>query len=107
MKLYAQPDPRLPQTGKDFGKLGNTPMKYFVMMGAVAATLLTALAAEGRPVRVYEQWCLNVTEGLGGGVYRCQYATYYQCMASRTANGDWCMRNPALGGEDAPGYYYR
>ncbi len=81
-------------------------MKSFVMMGAVAATLLTALAAaEARPVRPYEQWCLNVNEGRGGGVFRCYYATYGQCMASRTANGEWCMRNPALGGE--PQRYYR
>jgi len=81
-------------------------MQSFVMMGAVAATLLTALAAaEARPVRPYEQWCLNVNEGRGGGVFRCYYATYGQCMASRTANGEWCMRNPALGGE--PQRYYR
>jgi len=81
-------------------------MKSFVMMGAAAATLLTALAAaEARPVRPYEQWCLNVNEGRGGGVFRCYYATYGQCMASRTANGEWCMRNPALGSE--PQRYYR
>ena len=81
-------------------------MKSFVMMGAAAATLLTALAAaEARPVRPYEQWCLNVNEGRGGGVFRCYYATYGQCMASRTANGEWCMRNPALGGEQQR--YYR
>jgi hypothetical protein len=81
-------------------------MKSFVMMGAVAATLLTTLAAaEARPVRPYEQWCLNMSEGRGGNVFRCQYATYNQCMASRTANGEWCMQNPALGSEDAPRYY--
>ena len=81
-------------------------MKSFVTMGAVAATLLTALtAAEARPVRPYEQWCLNVNEGRGGGVFRCYYATYGQCMASRTANGEWCMLNPALGSE--PPRYYR
>jgi len=81
-------------------------MKSFVMMGAAAATLLTALAAaEARPVRPYEQWCLNVNEGRGGDVFRCYYATYGQCMASRTANGEWCMLNPALGRE--PPRYYR
>ena len=81
-------------------------MKRFVTMGAVVATLLTTLAvAEARPVRPYEQWCLNVNEGRGGGVFRCYYATYGQCMASRTANGEWCMRNPALGNE--PPRYYR
>ena len=81
-------------------------MKSLVMMGAVAATLLTALAAaEARPVRPYERWCLNMSEGRGGGIYRCYYATYAQCMASRTANGEWCMQNPALGSE--PPRYYR
>ena len=78
-------------------------MKILVIMGAIAATLLTTLAAQARPVRPYEQWCLNMSEGRGGGVYRCYYATYGQCMASRTANGEWCMRNPELGGER----YYR
>jgi hypothetical protein len=80
-------------------------MKSLVMTGAVAATLLTALAAEARPVRPYEQWCLNMSEPRGGGHYRCDYATYGQCMASRTANGEWCMRNPALGGDGPPRYY--
>lgn len=81
-------------------------MKNFVMIGAVAATLLTALAAaEARPVRPYERWCLNVNEARGGGVFRCNYATYNQCMASRTANGEWCMLNPALGSEGPPRYY--
>jgi hypothetical protein len=80
-------------------------MKNFVMIGAVAATLLTALAAEARPVRAYERWCLNVNEPRGGGHYRCSFATYEQCMASRTANGEWCMQNPELGSEGPPRYY--
>jgi hypothetical protein len=89
-----------------FDKLEDTPMKSFVMMGAVAAALLTALAAaEARPVAPYERWCLNMTEGRGGDVFRCEYATYNQCMASRTANGEWCMLNPELGSEDQPRYY--
>jgi hypothetical protein len=80
-------------------------MKNFFISGAVAATLLTTAAAEARPVRPYEQWCLNISEGRGGGIYRCQYATYGQCMASRTTNGEWCMQNPELGYESAPRYY--
>jgi hypothetical protein len=81
-------------------------MKSFVMTGAVAAALLAALAAaEARPIAPYERWCLNMAEGRGGDVFRCQYATYNQCMASRTANGEWCMLNPELGSEDPPRYY--
>ncbi len=80
-------------------------MKNFVVIGAMAATLLTAMAAEARPVQPYERWCLNMSEGRGGGVFRCQYATYGQCMASRTANGEWCMLNPELGSEGPPRYY--
>ena len=83
-------------------------MKSFVIIGAVSTILLTALAAaEARPVRPYERWCLNEKGGRdGGGHYSCNYATYNQCMASRTANGEWCMLNPELGGE-RPRYYYR
>ena len=80
-------------------------MKSFVMIGAVAATLLTTLAAEARPARSSERWCLNISEGRGGSYYRCNYATYGQCMASRTANGEWCMENPALGSEGQRRYY--
>ena len=80
-------------------------MKNFVIAGAAAATLLTALAAEARPVRPYERWCLNVSEGRGGSYYRCNYATYGQCMASRTTNGEWCMQNPELGNKYYPPRY--
>jgi hypothetical protein len=81
--------------------------KSLLIAGAMAATLLTALAAEARPVRSYEQWCLNVKEGRGGSYLSCYYASYNQCMASRTANGEWCMLNPAVGYQGAPGSYYR
>jgi hypothetical protein len=82
-------------------------MKKFVILAAATAALLTAIGAvEARPVRPYDDaWCLNVSEGLGGNIFRCQYATYNQCMASRTTNGEWCMQNPALGSEDQPRYY--
>jgi hypothetical protein len=92
---------------KRFYKLENTAMKNFViLLAATAATLLTAFAsAEARPVALYERWCLNVIEGRGGDVFRCDYATYNQCMASRAANGEWCMLNPALGSEGTPRYY--
>lgn len=72
-------------------------MKNLIMSGAAAVALLSAVtAADARPVRVSESWCLNVSEGRGGAVYRCNYASYGQCMASRTANGEWCMQNPEL-----------
>ncbi|HLL26470.1 MAG TPA: DUF3551 domain-containing protein [Xanthobacteraceae bacterium] len=83
-------------------------MKNFMILGAVAATLLSAWTAEARPVGPNERWCLNVTEFRGGGSFRCYYATYGQCMASRTANGEWCMLNPALGSQQPPySSYYR
>ena len=70
-------------------------MKNFVIVGAFAATLLATLA-EARPVGRDERWCLNVSEFRGGGSYRCNFATRDQCMASRSANGEWCMLNPEL-----------
>jgi hypothetical protein len=81
-------------------------MKTFVIVGAMAATLLTALAADARPVRPNERWCLNTKEFQSGGAFQCDYATYGQCMASRGSNGDWCMKNPALG-SGPRGYYDR
>jgi len=80
-------------------------MRNFVIVAAAAAAVLTAASAEARPVRPYEQWCLNISEGRGGDTYRCGFATYGQCMAARTTNGEWCMLNPALGSAP-PGYYY-
>jgi len=79
-------------------------MKKIVMAGTLAATLLAAFAVEARPVGPYERWCLNVSEGRGGSHFRCDYATYGQCMASRTTNGEWCMQNPALGYDGSPRY---
>jgi Protein of unknown function (DUF3551) len=77
-------------------------MKRTLLLAGAAAALFTAMAAEARPVRPAERWCLNVTEFRGGGHFRCQYASYQECMASRTANGEWCMLNPALGNQYYP-----
>jgi hypothetical protein len=82
-------------------------MRSFAIIATAGAISLTALAsAEGRPVWPNERWCLNANMGGGGDVIRCLYATYNDCMASRSANGEWCMLNPALGSE-RPRYYYR
>jgi hypothetical protein len=79
-------------------------MKTFVIVGAMAATVLTAVAADARTLRPNERWCLNVSLHMSGGVYRCDYATYEQCMAGRTTNGEWCMLNPELGSEPRGNY---
>ena len=79
-------------------------MKTLLIGAAVAATLFTTLAADARPRAYGGSWCLNVKEARGG-YYRCDYATYDQCMASRTANGEWCMQNPALSYQPGPRYY--
>ena len=81
-------------------------MKNILILGALAVALLNVVIAEARPVRSNERWCLNVKEGWeGGGHYNCNYATYDQCMASRTANGEWCMLNPEFA--TPQGYFYR
>jgi len=74
-------------------------MKNFFIVAASTVTLLAALPAGARPVHPNERWCLNVSE-YRGGAYRCSYATQDQCMASRTANGEWCMLNPELQAQD-------
>ena len=67
----------------------------FVIIAAAAATLLSAATAEAQYAG--GPWCLNSKESRGGGAFRCDFASHRQCMASRTANGDWCMRNPRYG----------
>jgi hypothetical protein len=72
-------------------------MKTLTMTAAVVAGLLYSQAAPAQTVGRYERYCLNVSEPRGGASPRCRYATYQQCMDSRTANGEWCMENPAIG----------
>jgi len=70
--------------------------RQIVILAAFASLLSSGTASKARPVWVNEYWCLNVKEDRGGGRYVCSFATYEQCMASRTANGEWCMLNPEL-----------
>ena len=80
-------------------------MKAVITLLALAAIELTAAIALARPIAPYERWCRNVSEMNGRAGYLCIYATYEQCMASRTANGEWCMVNPELA-VAPPSYYY-
>jgi hypothetical protein len=72
-------------------------MKFMIIALTGAALTLLSVAAEAQYVRD-GLWCLNSKENRGGGSFRCDFATYRQCMASRAANGEWCMRNPRFGG---------
>jgi hypothetical protein len=72
-------------------------MKNWIMITALFAGLFYSLAAPAQTVGRYERFCLNTSEPRGSASPRCRYATYQQCMNSRTANGEWCMENPALG----------
>jgi len=72
-------------------------MKRIIVAAAVLAGLLYSQTVPAQTVGRNERFCLNVTEPRGGASPRCRYATYQQCMDSRTANGEWCMENPAIG----------
>ncbi len=84
---------------------------FVVFLNVVIAPLLTGalmlilffptMKAEAQQrLRRDETYCLQSSDGgVGGGgmSLHCYYATLAQCMASRTANGDWCMENPVIG----------
>jgi len=72
-------------------------MKTLITTAALFAGLFYSQAAPAQSVGRYERFCLNMSEPRGGASPRCRYATYQQCMDSRTTNGEWCMENPALG----------
>jgi len=70
-------------------------MKFMIILAGTAAVLLSTATAHAQ---YSGRWCLNEKEFRGGGYFRCDFATYRQCMAARAANGEWCMRNPRYGG---------
>jgi hypothetical protein len=66
---------------------------------------MALLAAPGagaqEKLRKNETYCLQAGAGGGesGGAppLLCNFETREQCLASKTANSDWCILNPAIG----------
>jgi hypothetical protein len=71
-------------------------MRILFALGFVMSGLMIG-SEPASAKHIIRAWCLNVSEAWGGGHFSCDYNTYEQCMASRSANGEWCMQNPALG----------
>jgi len=70
-----------------------------------AAALALALVSAGsagaqEKLRKNETYCLQAGAGGGenGGAppLMCSFETREQCLASKTANSDWCILNPAI-----------
>lgn len=74
-------------------------MKRHVYAIAIPLTALTvilsAASADARQLRAKDAWCLETSNGPGGGGTRfeCTYETREQCMESKVAHGDHCSRN--------------
>jgi hypothetical protein len=75
-----------------------------LIFSAVLALTLAVLAMKAEAqekLRKNETYCLQ--RGAGGGQgggdtpLLCRYETLEQCLASKTANSDWCMENPEIG----------
>ncbi|HLL27837.1 MAG TPA: DUF3551 domain-containing protein [Xanthobacteraceae bacterium] len=77
-------------------------MKYRIFSAGLAVLLLApAVSAQAQEkLRKNETYCLQ--QGAGGGdtggesPLLCNFETLQQCIASKTANSDWCMLNPAI-----------
>jgi hypothetical protein len=73
-------------------------MKRHVSAMAITLTgltvLLSAANADARQLRAKDAWCLETSNGSGGGTrFECGYETMAQCMESKVAHGDHCSRN--------------
>jgi hypothetical protein len=72
------------------------------LAGLVLALLAPAMKTEAQvKLRKNETYCLQMGAGGGdgGGAQPpdCRFETRDQCLASKTANSDTCMLNPAIG----------
>jgi len=75
-------------------------MTRFVYFAALMLLMSAGSASAQDKVRKNEIYCLQ--QGAGGGenggapAPLCNFETREQCLASKTANSDWCMLNPAI-----------
>jgi len=75
-------------------------------LAGVVIAVLTAIngASAQERLRENERFCLETSEGGGrggggNGSLMCRYATFEQCLASKTSQADRCMLNPRLAGQ--------
>jgi Protein of unknown function (DUF3551) len=76
--------------------------RRILFAGLALALLAPAMKAEAQEkLRKNETYCLQMGAGGGesGGAQPldCRFETREQCVASKTANSDTCMLNPAIG----------
>jgi hypothetical protein len=74
------------------------PIFFAALTLALLVPTMKADAQQKVKKATYGSYCLQSSEGYGGGMsLYCYYATLAQCMASKVNHGDWCMQNPAIG----------
>jgi hypothetical protein len=76
-------------------------MKFFPQMVVLAllacGLALSSTSADARSRNnIQHPWCLETSVGFGGGgtMIDCRFSSREQCLQSRVAHGDRCMRNP-------------
>jgi uncharacterized protein DUF3551 len=65
--------------------------------GALFVLTLSASSNAQEQLRKNETFCLQSGASGGGAPLMCSFETREQCLASKTANSDWCMENPVIG----------
>ena len=79
-------------------------MNKLAIAGAVIAVLTAINGASAQErLRANERFC-RTSEGGGrggggNGSLMCRYASFEQCIASKTSQADRCMLNPRLAGQ--------
>ncbi len=77
-------------------------MRPIFFTALTLALIFPAMKADAQQkLRKNETYCLQSGGGGGRGggdaPLLCRFETLAQCNASKIANGDWCMLNPAIG----------